>query len=172
MLNCSLEAHTLDERQITIVVSDGKFDSDPVFVSLTLVNNKKNMQLSNKDANVQCKTTDAQERLLKILQMSSHNNNDGPTSGPILAASVTSNEHAPQFNSTLSKMLEISENAAVGTSILKVGATDADTGYNGLVQFSIIGGNPLDRSLKNGIQVQTYDQTLIYTFDYLYNANQ
>lgn len=25
---------------------------------------------------------------------------------------------------------------------------------------------------KNGIQVQTYDQTLIYTFDYLYNANQ
>lgn len=26
--------------------------------------------------------------------------------------------------------------------------------------------------LKNGIQVQTYDQTLIYTFDYLYNANQ
>lgn len=151
MLNCSLEAHTLDQRQITIVVSDGKFDSDPVFVSLTLVNNKKNMRLSNKDANVQCETTDAQGRLLKILQMSSHNNNDGPTTGPILAASVTSNEHAPQFNSTLSKILEISENVPVGTSIFKVGATDADTGYNGLVQFSILGGDPYDQFEMNPV---------------------
>lgn len=52
MLNCSLEVYILDECQIIIVVSDGKFDFDLVFVSLILVNNKKNMQLLNKDVNV------------------------------------------------------------------------------------------------------------------------
>ncbi|XP_061184166.1 protocadherin Fat 1-like isoform X2 [Saccostrea echinata] len=144
-LNCSMEEHTQDQRQITIVVSDGKFDSDPVFVNLTLVNNKKNMQLSNKDANVQCQTTDASERLLKILQVSSHNNNDGPSIEPKLAAIETTNDHAPQFNSTLSNTLEISESTIIGTSILKIGATDDDPGFNGLIQFALLDGDPYDQ---------------------------
>ena len=144
-LNCSLEAQDQDQRQVMVVVSDGKFDSDPVVVDLTLVNNKKNMLLSNKDANVQCEATDASERLLKILQKSSHNNNDGPTAGPKWATPVATNENAPQFNLTLSKILEISESTPVGTSVLKIGATDEDVGYNGVVQFTLLEGDPVDQ---------------------------
>lgn len=38
--------------------------------------------------------------------------------------------------------------------------------------FDIFNVSNSIRDLRNGKQVQTYDQTLIYTFDYLYNANQ
>lgn len=145
ILNCSVELHNQDQRQILIVVSDGKFDSDPIFVNLTLVNNKKNIQLSNKDANVQCQSTDASERFLKILQVSSHNNDEGPSSDPKLGALETPNGYTPKFNSTLSKTLEISESTAVGTSILKIGTTDEDKGFNGLVQFAILDGDSLDQ---------------------------
>ncbi|KAG8182639.1 hypothetical protein JTE90_018475 [Oedothorax gibbosus] len=66
---------------------------------------------------------------------------------PSLSSTVTvvfnvidENDHAPLFD-PMSYSDEIFENVTIGTSILKVSATDMDSGENGLITFDIVDGN-------------------------------
>lgn len=49
------------------------------------------------------------------------------------------NEHAPVFTTT-QNTVSVAENAAVGTSVLDIDATDADHGIDGVFRFSITSG--------------------------------
>lgn len=69
-------------------------------------------------------------------------------------------------------MFEIFENVVVGISILKVGVIDVDIGYNGLVQFLIIGGNLFDQfemnlMLGDFIVIFKFDRERILKYDFV-----
>lgn len=69
-------------------------------------------------------------------------------------------------------MFEIFENVVVGISILKVGVIDVDIGYNGLVQFLIIGGNLFDQfeinlMLGDFIVIFNFDREYILKYDFV-----
>ncbi|XP_038055904.1 protocadherin Fat 4-like [Patiria miniata] len=54
------------------------------------------------------------------------------------------NDNAPVFDRT-SYWVEVAEDVAVGTGIVMVTATDADSGYNGEIVFTISSGDPTNR---------------------------
>lgn len=69
-------------------------------------------------------------------------------------------------------MFEIFENVVVGISIFKVGVIDVDIGYNGLVQFLIIGGNLFDQfemnlMLGDFIVIFNFDREYILKYDFV-----
>ncbi|KAK3099997.1 hypothetical protein FSP39_013258 [Pinctada imbricata] len=146
ILNCSMSEETANERVIVVGVRDDKYEADPVTVTLTLVNTKKNLQLSNKDANVQCHQTNASQELTRLLQISRKNNQVAEDSKMLETQNLEAqNIHAPVFNASMLIANDISENIAVGSTVLKVAAYDLDTGYNGLLKYSVIDGDPYDQ---------------------------
>ena len=145
-LNCSMETETQSKRTVVIGVRDGAFEADHVTVSLTLVNNKRTVQLSNKDANVQCRQTNASQQLTSILHIARQNNKVADDDGTLTTQSlIVQNTHAPVFNSSMLNLYEISEGVAIGSVVMTIAAYDLDPGYNGLLRYSIIDGDPYDQ---------------------------
>ena len=60
------------------------------------------------------------------------------------------NEHAPIFN-PVNATASVSENAAVGTSVLTVCATDQDTGSDGMLSYGILTSGPFTVNSQSGV---------------------
>jgi protocadherin Fat 1/2/3 len=152
-LNCSLQEYPTDQRSLVITASDGKFTSDSVRVDVTLVNNKRNSQLSNADANVKCSTTNASTELAKLMHMSRLTNEGIGEQIMEIQNKNMKNVHAPVFNPTNAANLEVLESADIGTFLTQIVAYDEDKGYNGMVIYVITAGDPYDQfrlDLHNG----------------------
>ncbi|XP_068182443.1 protocadherin Fat 2 isoform X2 [Antennarius striatus] len=68
--------------------------------------------------------------------------NGGEAETHIVVEVTDENNHSPQFSHT-SYEARLDENAPVGSSILKVAATDKDEGENGFVTYAIVNSSPL-----------------------------
>ncbi|XP_071125252.1 protocadherin Fat 1-like isoform X4 [Mytilus edulis] len=152
-LNCSLSDDSTDKRTLKITASDGKFTSESVKIDITLVNNKRNSQLANSDANIVCASTNATMELSKLMQIS-RLNNEGISEQIIESPNLNlQNFNAPIFNSTNTHHMKVDESAAVNTLLTQIVAHDDDKGYNGLVVYVIVAGDPYDQftlDLHNG----------------------
>ena len=141
---CSLVSNSEDLREITVVASDGEHLSVPTTVTLQLVNNKRSQLSASAEVSVTCQDTDVAQRLQRQLTLSSRNNKDKADVNVDLGGSegsVMAGEHAPEFHETFPAYITVSEDAAVGSVVLKVLATDEDAGYSGQVLFVITEGN-------------------------------
>uniref|UniRef100_A0A3B4B6A2 Cadherin domain-containing protein n=1 Tax=Periophthalmus magnuspinnatus TaxID=409849 RepID=A0A3B4B6A2_9GOBI len=68
--------------------------------------------------------------------------NNGEAKTHIVVEIIDENDNTPQFMKNLYQVT-LDENSPVGSSILKVGATDKDLGKNALVTYSIANSNPV-----------------------------
>lgn len=141
---CSLASNSADWREITVVARDGEHLSVPTTVTLQLVNNKRSQQSATAEVSVTCQDTDVAQRLQQQLTLSSRNNENTEDVSVVVdgsEGSIRAGEHAPEFRDTFPVYITVSEDAAVGSVVLKVLAADQDEGYPGQVLFVISEGN-------------------------------
>ena len=79
------------------------------------------------------------------------------------------NQHPPQF-SDVSTQVIIPENEPVDSFIIKLSATDRDSGINGILRYDIVGGNQEDRFRVDERSGQIYiNKPLDYDNENVYN---
>ncbi|KAL8616989.1 hypothetical protein ACOMHN_014160 [Nucella lapillus] len=141
---CSLARYAGNSRQISIVASDGEHRSVPTTITLQLVNNKRNQQSADVAFSVTCQDTDVARRLQELLQKSASNNVDSEVQDDHLAEAERLSrvgEHAPEFEEAFPVYITVPEDAAVGSVVFKVTASDEDKGYAGEVLFVVSEGD-------------------------------
>lgn len=118
---------------LKIVASDGELLSEPTFVNVSVVRGRMPPRGFN------CKETRVAQMLAeKVLSKASAMARSKPDE---LYTDVFSlNKQAPQFEALPTSIL-VREDLPVGASVFQVRARDGDTGFNGLVLFSISSGN-------------------------------
>jgi protocadherin Fat 1/2/3 len=129
-----------EKRFLRVVANDGIHQSNPIDIEMTLVNSKQSNQLSNSQANIQCKKTDIFQKLQDIVSKSRQSNapiDFGIPKDPVVVQVNT----PPAFNATVPTNLEVSEGLAVGTVLAKLEAVDKDKGYNGKLVYVIKSGD-------------------------------
>lgn len=87
--------------------------------------------------------------------------NNGEAETHIVVEIVDENDNAPQFLKS-SYEATLDENSPVGSSVLKVGATDKDSGKNGLVTYAIANTSPVPFTIDPFSGVITTSEHLDY----------
>ncbi|XP_076026861.1 protocadherin Fat 3-like, partial [Genypterus blacodes] len=118
---------------LKIVASDGELLSDPAFVNVSAVRDRM------PPSGFSCKDTRVAELFAeKMLEKASAMSRLRADQSYSDIFSV--NQQPPQFEALPTSIL-VREDLAVGASVFQVRARDADAGFNGLLLFSISGGN-------------------------------
>ena len=137
---CSMKDLRRDFYTLVVTATDGKHSADTTTINITVVNNKRNRQLSNEDASFSCIDTAVAEKYSKLL----HEAEQKSAKQVLLGGStdtVSQNVHAPRFDSNMPKKITISEGLAKDHNIISISAKDEDHGYNGRLQYVITSGN-------------------------------
>lgn len=157
-LTCNLRSHNGNFRSLTVSATDGKNIADPTTVNITYVNNNRNRQLSNNNANIRCTDTGVTQELSEMLRIAEENNQLGKTSPSVESTpnQFLVNAHTPLFDAETPLSVEIEEDLPIGTSIVKFTAEDQDSGYNGRLLYVITTGND-----AGNFKVDTYTGDLL-----------
>ncbi|XP_053312519.1 protocadherin Fat 3 [Spea bombifrons] len=119
---------------LRITATDGEHFADPMFVNITVVHGK----VSSKSFS--CKETRVAQKLAeKLLKKSKANAKLNYEDSLFDYYSV--NRQPPQFDKSFPSDVSVKEDLPVGSSILKIKAADADSGFNGKVLYAISDGN-------------------------------
>lgn len=131
---------------LKIVATDGELLSEPTFVNVSVVRGRMPPRGFN------CKETRVAQMLAeKVLSKASAMARAKPDE--LYTDIFSLNKQAPQFEALPTSIL-VREDLAVGTSVFQVRARDGDTGFNGLVLFSISSGNKensFNINMENGL---------------------
>ncbi|CAH2225513.1 protocadherin Fat 3 isoform X1, partial [Pelobates cultripes] len=119
---------------LRITATDGENFADPMFVNITVMHGK----VSSKSFT--CKETRVAQKLAeKLLKKSKANAKLNYEDSLFDYYSI--NRQAPQFDKSFPSDVSVKEDLPVGASILKIKATDADSGFNGKVLYTLSDGN-------------------------------
>ena len=142
-LSCDLRDHRGNFRSLIISATDGKNDADPTTVNITYVNNNRNRQLSNNNANINCKDTGVTQEFSQLLRIAEGKNQqaDLDTNQDATVNQFLVNAHTPLFHSRTPLSVEIEEGMPVRSKIVQFTADDQDSGYNGRLLYVITTGN-------------------------------
>lgn len=131
---------------LKIVATDGELLSEPTFVNVSVVRGRMPPRGFN------CKETRVAQMLAeKVLSKASAMARPKPDE--LYTDIFSLNKQAPQFEALPTSIL-VREDLAVGASVFQVRARDGDTGFNGLVLFSISSGNKensFNINMENGL---------------------
>ena len=139
-LNCDLRGHAENKRSIRVTASDGKNEANFTTVDITLVNNNRNLQLANNDANINCVDTGVTQKLGELLSRQQSNSDEGEDWAQ-LAKKYSENLHSPEFVPSTPRRIEVEEGLEIGTKVASILAQDLDHGYNGKLMYVISSGN-------------------------------
>lgn len=143
-LACNMSDYHYDKRQLVLIASDGQFYSNPVTVDITLVNSNRNMKPSDNDVSLKCEVTQAINNLTQLMKLVQENNDDTDfDTMSQLPVEYTINANTPVFNTSLPEQIEVLEGIAVDYVILKMEAYDPDLGFNGMLVYAVMSGDPL-----------------------------
>ena len=128
------------KANLYVIASDGIQESaDPVFLTVKVVSRRQARRLSNHIAVTCVDAPDfARAERIKAQQKSFKPSSPSPNKVPQLPE----NKHAPIMLIPVAQ--SIKEDLPVGATVGKVTATDKDSGYNGLIVYSIVSGNEGD----------------------------
>ncbi|XP_075448649.1 protocadherin Fat 3 isoform X3 [Ascaphus truei] len=119
---------------LRITATDGENFADPMYVNITVVHGK----VSSKSFT--CKETRVAQKLAeKLLKKSRANVKLNYEDSLFDYYSV--NRQPPQFDKSFPSDVSVKEDFPVGSSILRIQATDTDFGFNGKVLYTISDGN-------------------------------
>ncbi|XP_072119468.1 protocadherin Fat 3a isoform X1 [Mobula birostris] len=154
---------------LQITASDGGNFADPMFLNISLVHGK----FATKD--YICRETGAAQKLTeKLLKRAKINKS---TMEDVFLDLYSINRQSPQFDKSFPSEINVKEDLPVGSTIVKIIASDADSSFNGKVVYTISDGNddscfniemetgwltvlmPLDRELSNKyiLNITIYD---------------
>uniref|UniRef100_A0A4W3IWA4 FAT atypical cadherin 3a n=1 Tax=Callorhinchus milii TaxID=7868 RepID=A0A4W3IWA4_CALMI len=117
-----------------IMATDGENYADPMFVNISLVHGKVPLK------NFACRETGAAQNLTEKLLKRAKVNSKSKMEELFLDL-YSINRQAPQFDTSFPSEISVKEDLPVGSSILKICAFDADSGFNGKVVYAISEGN-------------------------------
>ena len=132
------------KRSLVVRANDGENYSDLTTVNITLVSNKRNRALANRDSNVACSGTDIVRAYRQQLHESERNNDDSSGGGAAhdyYISPIVQNSMTPTFPRATRDRVTIPEDLALRGLVTKFSAVDDDQGYNGLLLYSIVEGN-------------------------------
>ncbi|XP_073469084.1 protocadherin Fat 3 isoform X2 [Aquarana catesbeiana] len=119
---------------LKITATDGEYFADPMFVNITIVHGKVPSKYFD------CKETRVAQKLAeKLLKKSKANAKLNYEDGLFDFYSV--NRQPPQFDKSFPSDVSVKEDLSVGASILRIKASDPDSGFNGKVLYTITDGN-------------------------------
>ncbi|XP_041440520.1 protocadherin Fat 3 isoform X2 [Xenopus laevis] len=119
---------------LRITATDGETFADPMYVNITVVHGK----VSSKSFT--CKETRVAQKLAeKLLKKTKANAKLNYEDSLFDYYSV--NRQPPQFDKSFPSDVSVKEDLPVGSPILLIKATDADSGFNGKVLYTISDGN-------------------------------
>uniref|UniRef100_A0A8C2Z7U2 FAT atypical cadherin 3 n=1 Tax=Cyclopterus lumpus TaxID=8103 RepID=A0A8C2Z7U2_CYCLU len=131
---------------LKIVAADGEMCSDPTFVNVSVVRGRMPPMGFN------CKETRVAQLLAEtMVSKASAMARSRPDESYTDPFSI--NQRTPQFEALPTSIL-VREDLAAGASVFQVRARDGDTGFNGLVLFSISDGNKencFNINMENGL---------------------
>ncbi len=140
-LKCNLR-HSANFRSISVTATDGQNVADPIKINMTVVNNNRNHQLSNSDANIKCRHTEVTKKLSQMLKQAEENNQDNDSEQIANEMNIFMlNSHAPFFPRSIPHSIQIEEGLPLEHTILQLKAIDPDAGYNGKLLYVISSGN-------------------------------
>ena len=146
-LKCDLKDSRVMLRSLSVTASDGVNEATPTTVNISLVTSHHN--LANKDADITCHNTDVTQQLSRLWQQAAENNLPISTENlDYLHDKFLLNNHAPQFAASTPKTIEVQEGLPIGSSVLKLVATDDDPGYNGRLLFVVAAEGNEDGDFK------------------------
>lgn len=118
---------------LTVVASDGTHRSEASVVRVTVAHR-------GEEATVACRETgvvkELTARLIQSIQPFL-----APEEDQAFSDVHVSNRHAPKFDLALPASLELSEDFPLNSSVLRLGATDADSGFNSMLVYAVSAGN-------------------------------
>ncbi|GFS24762.1 neural-cadherin [Elysia marginata] len=136
------------DNDLTFEVSDERFEiiSDPA--------QPNQISLRSKEA-FDYETTQSVTLLVRVTESNTNYQSDVRVKVHV----IDENDSTPRFIGKSQYFEEVSENANVGTSVFIVSATDADSGANGEIVFSIEGTDAFEVTTKNtdGVYVGTVE---------------
>ncbi|XP_048454119.1 protocadherin Fat 3a isoform X2 [Rhincodon typus] len=119
---------------LQITATDGENIADPMFLNISLVDGKP----TTKDYS--CRETGVAKRLAeKLLKMVKVNNK--PKMEDLFLDLYSINRQSPQFDKSFPSEVAIKEDLPIGSTIVKIPASDADSSFNGKVVYTISDGN-------------------------------
>uniref|UniRef100_A0A8C5QK66 Protocadherin Fat 3 n=1 Tax=Leptobrachium leishanense TaxID=445787 RepID=A0A8C5QK66_9ANUR len=119
---------------LRITATDGENFADPMFVNITVMHGK----VSSKS--FACKETRVAQKLAeKLLKKSKANAKLNYENSLFDFYSI--NRQPPQFDKSFPSDVSVKEDLPVGSSILRIKATDPDSGFNGKVLYTLSDGN-------------------------------
>ncbi|KAF7663314.1 hypothetical protein LDENG_00214160 [Lucifuga dentata] len=131
---------------LKIIATDGELFSEPTFVNVSVVRGGMPPRGFN------CKETRIVE-LLAEKMFAKASAMSKPRADENYADIFSVNQQAPQFEALPGSIL-VREDLPVGASVFQVRARDSDTGFNGLILFSISGENKencFNINMENGL---------------------
>ncbi|XP_067890087.1 protocadherin Fat 3a isoform X2 [Heterodontus francisci] len=118
---------------LQITATDGENTADPMFLNISLVHGKPTTK------NYACRETGAAkkltEKLLKRVKINKSKMED------LFLDLYSVNRQSPQFDKSFPSEIAIKEDLPVGSTIVKIPASDADSSFNGKVIYTISDGN-------------------------------
>uniref|UniRef100_A0A3Q3D844 FAT atypical cadherin 1a n=1 Tax=Hippocampus comes TaxID=109280 RepID=A0A3Q3D844_HIPCM len=133
------EAAKRSFHSLRIVASDGERETQPMYMNITVITARMPVQ-------VKCVETGVATMLAeKLLQGSKVHTPAEPDDHFVDIHSI--NRYAPRFAESFPASVEVREDLPVGGRIAHLGATDADSGFNGKLVYVISGGDAESRFL-------------------------
>lgn len=118
---------------LKVVATDGKYRSEASVVRVTVTNRGDN-------ATVHCQETGIFKQLTDKLIESIKPVLAGQKEDAFSDVHIT-NRHSPKFDSSLPSSVDLSEDHPLNSTIIQFKATDADTGFNSKLVYTISSGN-------------------------------
>ncbi|XP_061626492.1 protocadherin Fat 1a isoform X2 [Phyllopteryx taeniolatus] len=126
-------------HSMRIVASDGERETQPMYMNVTVITARMPVQ-------VKCVETGVATMLAeKLLQGSKVHTQAEPDDHFMDIHSI--NRYAPRFADSFPSAVEVREDLPVGGRVAHLGATDADSGFNGKLVYVISGGDTESRFL-------------------------
>ncbi|XP_061536381.1 protocadherin Fat 1a isoform X3 [Phycodurus eques] len=126
-------------HSMRIVASDGERETQPMYMNVTVITARMPVQ-------VKCVETGVATMLAeKLLQGSKVHTQAEPDDHFMDIHSI--NRYVPRFAESFPSAVEVREDLPVGGRVAHLGATDADSGFNGKLVYVISGGDTESRFL-------------------------
>ncbi|XP_061100562.1 protocadherin Fat 1a isoform X2 [Conger conger] len=124
-------------HNLQITASDGENLTPPMTMNISVITARKPVQLKCIDTGVAAMLAE------KLLQGSRIHSHVEPEDNFLDTHSV--NRFAPQFAESFPSVIEVKEDLPVGARVILIGASDADSGFNGKLVYVISGGDTESR---------------------------
>ncbi|KAJ0179077.1 hypothetical protein K1T71_004789 [Dendrolimus kikuchii] len=140
-LACDLNDVRADSRTLNVTATDGTHFADATSLTLHLVGGGGAAAAADTGA-LECRDTGIARRLTELLAAAERSNAplDLADEFPLAPSRYGENLHSPEFID-FPVEVKVNESVALGTSLVRLKARDRDLGYNGLLVFTISGGD-------------------------------